>query len=75
MTLLLDYFLSIRGIEFLEANLIFAVGISDLLFPATSQMATNSKQQTTHPGGPSIYIPMKSPQNSKHHAIKGTLCS
>lgn len=45
MTLLLDYFLSIRGIEFLEANLIFAVGISDLLFPATSQMATNSKNK------------------------------
>ena len=70
--LLLDYFLLIRGIEFLGASLIFTIRISNffLLFLLCAQLL-NKLQQTNNPTtsqGPSIYIPSKkSPEFQMSH--------
>jgi hypothetical protein len=57
LALSLNYFLLIRGIQFLEANLIFAIRISNFLFlfllwtqPLNKLRTTTTNQQpTTHP--------------------------
>lgn len=80
-TLSLDYFLLIRGVQFLEANLILAIRVSNFFFLFLLCIGLCNKPWPTatsnHPAsqGSSIYRPLKSPQNSKCHTITETICS
>ena len=81
---LLNYFLLVRGTEFCEASLIFAIRISNFFFVHTyltnpdQQAPTATNQQpTTHPdslGALALIHPLKDPQNPQCHIITETIC-
>lgn len=84
VTLLLDCFLLIRGIQFLRANLVFNI-MTSIFFSSSScyfhfahDYLTNRNQPTTHTwpiGALAFLYLLKSPQNSKCHILVETICS
>jgi hypothetical protein len=76
-TLLLDYFLLTKGVQFIGASLIFKGRISNFfLFLLCSQLL-NKLQPTNNPPlrALAFIYPLKSPQHSKYHTIAETVCS